>query len=398
MEQINEYLTTIKGTIDKLPQDLIAEVIHTLHEARMYGRQVFIMGNGGSASTASHFVCDLAKNTRKVGWPNFRCIGLTDNMAILSAYANDEGYENVFSQQLDNLIRPHDIVIGISTSGNSPNVVKAIELANNRKAMTIGFTGFNGGLLGNIVNLHINVQSNIIEHVEDIHLMLEHMIVKAIKEIDNTRSSEAILVKDLHQLDQLYVDTQTSDVSINSTLKTANSMEFSKTNELLHLISHELAEKVDLRELMQRILNLTLESVGAGSGSIVVLDEEGNIVDGAMSYGGTVHSQSTQQLADILAHGLAGWVVENRQAALIPSTRDDPRWLRRIWDETGESSRSALSVPLIAHNRVVGVLTMVHPQAGRFTMDDLALLTAIALTVSFTGVKGLTLKKRVETE
>src|SRR5512139_3495325 len=132
MEQINDYISTIKETLDKLPQDIIAEIIHTLHEARMYGRQIFVMGNGGSASTASHFVCDLAKNTRKVGWPNFRCIGLTDNMAILSAYANDEGFENVFSQQLDNLIRPRDIVIGISTSGNSPNVLNAIKLAISR--------------------------------------------------------------------------------------------------------------------------------------------------------------------------------------------------------------------------------------------------------------------------
>jgi GAF domain-containing protein len=173
-------------------------------------------------------------------------------------------------------------------------------------------------------------------------------------------------------------------------------IEYTNTAQLLQVISQELTDNVDLRELMQRILQLTLESVGAGSGSIVVLDEDGNIVEGAMSYDGTVQTQSTQQLADILTHGLAGWVVENRQAALIPSTRDDPRWLRRTWDETGDTARSALSVPLIAHNRVVGVLTMVHPQAGRFTMDDLALLTAIALTVSLTGVKGLTLKKREE--
>jgi D-sedoheptulose 7-phosphate isomerase len=398
MEQINNYISTIKNTINELPQDLIEEVIHILQEARMYGRQVFIMGNGGSASTASHFVCDLAKNTRKVGWPNFRCIGLTDNMAILSAYANDEGYENVFSQQLDNLIRPRDIVIGISASGNSPNVLNAIELANNRRATTIGFTGFDGGRLGKMVNLHINVNSDIIEHVEDIHLMLEHMIVKSIKEIVHSSTPPAILVGDLHRADSLYVDIQDRSLDTDSLLNTTSTIKYTKTNELLHTISRELAEKVDLRELMQRILQLTLESVGAGSGSIVVLDEDGNVIDGAMSYDGAVQAQSTQQLADILAHGLAGWVVENRQAALIPSTRDDPRWLRRTWDEIGETSRSALSVPLIAHNRVVGVLTMVHPQTDRFTMDDLALLTAIALTVSFTGVKGLTLTKREDTD
>jgi GAF domain-containing protein len=165
-----------------------------------------------------------------------------------------------------------------------------------------------------------------------------------------------------------------------------------RTSELLYNISRELADKLDLHDLLQRILKLTLDSVGAGSGSIVVLDEDGNIIEGALAYGGEVHAQTTQQLADIITNGLAGWVVENRQAALIPSTRDDPRWLRRSWDEVGDTSRSALSVPLMAHDRVVGVLTMVHPQAGRFTREDLALLTAIALTVSITGAKGLTLQ------
>jgi D-sedoheptulose 7-phosphate isomerase len=140
------------------------------------------MGNGGSASTASHFVCDLAKNTRHEGLPHFRVIGLTDNMAIFSAYANDEGYESVFAQQLANLVQPKDVVIAISASGNSQNVLNAIEEAQKHDAFTIGFTGFDGGRLGQMVNINIHVKSNIIEHVEDIHLMLEHIIVKTIKE------------------------------------------------------------------------------------------------------------------------------------------------------------------------------------------------------------------------
>jgi len=140
------------------------------------------MGNGGSASTATHIVSDLAKNTRKDGWPHFKVIGLTDNMAIFSAYANDEGYESVFAQQLANLVMPDDIVIGISASGNSRNVLSGIELAKSRNAVTVGFTGFNGGQMAPMVDFNIHVNSDIIEHVEDIHLMLEHMIVKAIKD------------------------------------------------------------------------------------------------------------------------------------------------------------------------------------------------------------------------
>ena len=182
MEYIQNYISNLQQTMDRLSQPLISDVIHTLQRARMQGSQVFIMGNGGSASTASHFVCDLAKNTRCDGLPHFRAIGLADNMEIFSAYANDEGYENVFSQQLINLIKPGDIVIAISASGNSKNVLNAVDEARKYGVTTIGFTGFDGGRLGQMVNIHVHVQSNIIEHVEDIHLMLEHIIVRTIKD------------------------------------------------------------------------------------------------------------------------------------------------------------------------------------------------------------------------
>jgi PAS domain S-box-containing protein len=148
--------------------------------------------------------------------------------------------------------------------------------------------------------------------------------------------------------------------------------------ELLYTVSRELAAQLDLRRLLERILSLTLEDVGAGSGSIVVLDEKGRVIDGAVAYGGKIHDHTAPQLADTMEHGLAGWVVANRQAVLLPSTREDARWLRRLeWKEDSEA-RSAISVPLQARDRVVGVLTLVHPQPGHLTDEDLALLTAIA--------------------
>ena len=186
MEHIQNYILALQQTIDQLPRQLIADVVDVLQDARIRGSNIFIMGNGGSASTASHFVCDLAKNTRCEGLPHFRVIGLADNMAILTAYANDEGYESVFAQQLANLVQPKDVVIAISASGNSKNVLNAIEEAQKHDVVTIGFTGFDGGRLGQIVNINIHVKSDVIEHVEDIHLMLEHVIVKTIKE--RTRS------------------------------------------------------------------------------------------------------------------------------------------------------------------------------------------------------------------
>ena len=197
MEFIQDYITTLQLTMDQLPRQPIADVIDLLQQARRKGSQVFILGNGGSASTASHFACDLAKNTRQKGLPHFRAIGLTDNMAMFSALANDEGFENVFSEQLASLVRPGDIVIAISASGNSQNVINAAEVAHRYEATVIGFTGFDGGRLRQLANINIHVNSNIIEHVEDTHLMLEHLIVRSIKERGQTVMNVSVPVAQL---------------------------------------------------------------------------------------------------------------------------------------------------------------------------------------------------------
>ncbi|HSG16524.1 MAG TPA: SIS domain-containing protein [Anaerolineae bacterium] len=189
MKEISRYITDLKQTLDRLPHDPIQEAIMTLHEARLLKRQVFTLGNGGSASTASHFVCDLSKNTRESGWPDFRVIGLADNMANLSAYANDEGYEHVFSQQLANFVKPDDVVIGFSTSGSSPNVLEAIKLANQMNAVTIGLTGFDGGQLSQMVKINVHVPSDCIEQVEDLHLMLQHLICTALRQLTHKTTS-----------------------------------------------------------------------------------------------------------------------------------------------------------------------------------------------------------------
>lgn len=182
MNPIQTYITTLQSTMDQLDHDAIQRLIDLLQEARLNRRQVFTMGNGGSASTASHFVCDLMKNTRVPGYPDFRVLGLSDNMALLSAYANDEGYEDVFARQLATFVNPGDVVIAISTSGNSPNVLEAVKLANGVGAVTVGFTGFSGGQLAGLVALNLHVPSDTIEHVEDIHLMLEHLICQNLRE------------------------------------------------------------------------------------------------------------------------------------------------------------------------------------------------------------------------
>ena len=147
--------------------------------------------------------------------------------------------------------------------------------------------------------------------------------------------------------------------------------------QLLHTVSQMLAAELNLRDLLQRILQLTLESMGATSGSIIVIGDKSDVMDGCWVYGGEIHPWSATRLTDTVEQGLAGWVLKHREATLVPSTREDPRWLRRAWDESEGGSRSALGVPLMTNNRVIGVLTLVRPQAGQFTEDDLTALTGI---------------------
>lgn len=176
MDGIRHYIDQIKDTLDRLPWEAIQATIAVLQEARLNDRQVFIMGNGGSAATASHFACDLGKGTLMPGYPRFRVIALTDNMPLFSALANDFGYDRVFVEQLASLVQPKDVVIGISGSGNSPNVLNAIFFARQVGATTIGMTGFDGGRLKELVDICILVPNHCMEQVEDLHLMLEHLI------------------------------------------------------------------------------------------------------------------------------------------------------------------------------------------------------------------------------
>ncbi len=148
--------------------------------------------------------------------------------------------------------------------------------------------------------------------------------------------------------------------------------------DLLYSISRELTEQLDLRELLQRVLQLTLEAVGAPAGSILVLDEHGEVTEGAIAYGGKVHDHSAEQLRDTYEQGLAGWVVENRQAVLIQDTSKDERWLHKPDEKSDGAPRSVISVPLLAREHIVGALTLARRKPNGFTEEDLALATAIA--------------------
>ena len=182
MNHIASYLDQVCHVLQNLPQDEISRAIDILAQVRLEGRQIFIMGNGGSAATASHFACDLGKGTIESGKRRFRVIALTDNMALFSALANDWGYERVFVEQLDSLAHPGDVAIGISGSGNSENVLLAMDLACERGLTTIGFTGFDGGRLKDKVEVCLLVECEVMEQIEDAHLVLAHLICTALRQ------------------------------------------------------------------------------------------------------------------------------------------------------------------------------------------------------------------------
>jgi capsular exopolysaccharide synthesis family protein len=165
--------------------------------------------------------------------------------------------------------------------------------------------------------------------------------------------------------------------------------------ELLLALSRELTAPAELGERLQRILQHTLEGIGASSGSIILLDEDGKVVEGALAYAGKVQRPTPEQLVDTVERGLAGWVLEHHQGALITNTREDARWLRREWDEGNDAARSAISIPLTTADGVFGVLTLVHPRPDQFTEDDLDLLTAIGVGLSFHGSSVLRPSARV---
>jgi len=182
MKSIRRYLDEVRDTLDLLPLERIQEVVDLLLSANYAGSTVFIMGNGGSAATASHFACDLAKGTITPGRPRFRVVALTDNVPLMTAWSNDVSYDNVFADQLSGLMRRADVVVAFSGSGNSPNVLQAVEVARCMGGVTIGFSGFAGGRLSTLVDLPVVVPCDCMEQIEDVHVVLCHLVCTVLRE------------------------------------------------------------------------------------------------------------------------------------------------------------------------------------------------------------------------
>ncbi len=177
------YLREVQELLGLVPAAPVTAIMRALNRARQEGRTVFLIGNGGSAALASHLATDLSKLPVRPGLPRMRALGLAANIPLLTAWANDTAYENVFSEQLENLMRPGDVLVAISGSGCSPNIIKAVQCARELGGLTIGLTGFDGGRLKDTAELCLIVPSDSMQQVEDAHLVLAHAIMTGLRKM-----------------------------------------------------------------------------------------------------------------------------------------------------------------------------------------------------------------------
>ncbi len=181
-DRARDYLEDTAAILERVPVDSLDRIFGIIRDAYLKDRQVVIMGNGGSAALASHFAVDLGKGTVAPGLRRFRVTSIVDNTPVMTAYANDFSYADVFSEQIRTLVRRDDLVVGISTSGTSPNVIKGLEAAREAGAVTVAMTGFKGGKAIDIADVTLVIPSDDVQHIEDCHHLLCHLYMQAMRD------------------------------------------------------------------------------------------------------------------------------------------------------------------------------------------------------------------------
>jgi D-sedoheptulose 7-phosphate isomerase len=181
-EFINQYFAQLKQAIDAIDQDELMNMARVLREAADRKAAIYICGNGGSAAMASHFACDLGKGASHGFERRYHCFALSDNIATMMAIANDLSYEDIFVEQLKSCFRPGDVVVGLSGSGNSKNILKAVEYANQNDGVSIGMTGYVKGKLKHLAQHNVNLNIDHMQIAEDLHLILNHILVNLLTE------------------------------------------------------------------------------------------------------------------------------------------------------------------------------------------------------------------------
>jgi len=179
---LESYFQQVQETLELLPTANVARVAEELLRARAEEKTIYVLGNGGSAATASHAATDWLKPNRQDSLGGITAVSLVDNVALLTAWANDTSFDNVFAAQLESLLQPGDVVIAVSGSGNSPNILQAVEVAREAGAVTIGFSGFDGGALSRMTDISVVVPCDSQGMIEDVHLMLVHALTVALRQ------------------------------------------------------------------------------------------------------------------------------------------------------------------------------------------------------------------------
>jgi D-sedoheptulose 7-phosphate isomerase len=179
---VRDYLNGLKMLVDAVDTAQVTQVVDVLYDAYLHDRRLVMCGNGGSGSTSSHLVCDFQKNILLDGGKPWEVVALTDSPALLSAWGNDTNFENIFAGQARTWLRKDDVLIAISGSGNSPNVLKAVEIADQVGAKTIAWCGYGGGKLAQMVQLAIVVEKRNMQQVEDVHMILGHVVYSALRD------------------------------------------------------------------------------------------------------------------------------------------------------------------------------------------------------------------------
>ena len=185
---IRRYLDDLSNALKALPVDSVDRALAALERAHLEGRQVFLAGNGGSAATASHMACDLVWSLAQAGVPGLRAVALADNLSLVTAVANDTSYDEIFARPISQLAKPGDVLVAISGSGNSRNVVRAVETARAMGVATIGFLGMDGGSLKPMVDVAVVVPSRDYGIIEDVHLALDHLTAAWLRDLARARA------------------------------------------------------------------------------------------------------------------------------------------------------------------------------------------------------------------
>lgn len=331
---ILKYLSSVEEILKGIKSDDLERAIDVIYEAWRNDKQVFLVGNGGGAATAMHFACDLNKTAIVPGKKRMRARSLSDNVALLTAWANDTHYTNVFGEQLINFAQPGDLVIGFTASGMSPNIVNAIALANEMGCATIAFVGFDGGTASAIAHHVLHIPSNSYQHIEDVHLLICHAITSAVQ--DRAR----------HDME---MGAGLSGDDLNDRLRG------------IYYVRKALAAEKELDRRIQMIPQLAARTIG---------------FDGAMLY--AVHED-----------GLVQMVGGHHVAQTPPFAVDDDvfeaeaiRQRRAVIGEGGASGLMSYAVaPVMADDHVIALIAGGYTNGRRVSGSDLQLLQIFAFNL-----------------